>query len=308
VRVLHINNIVNVPWIFSRVQRKMGFQSDVLVLSESSYGFRGDIMISKNSKLSRILFPKFLRKFVSDYDLYHFHCNSLLPRFMDISVWKSLGKKVIVHYHGSDVRGKKKHLPRWFADRIFVSTPDLLEYVPKAVWIPNPVDLENLPFVGCQKKMRSTKIVHATTSWAIKGTDRIVKAINELKREGYDIEFILIEDMPHVDAIEYYKQADIAVDQLKTGWYGMFAIECMALGKPVCVYIRKDLESFLPFMPVLNTSPKNVVENLRLLVEDAKTRIQLGKKGREYVEKMHDSYKSTERLAKSYGSRDCPLS
>ena len=36
--------------------------------------------------------------------------------------------------------------------------------------------------------------------------------------------------MTHDEAVEHYKQADIVVDQLNAGWYGLFAIEAMAPG------------------------------------------------------------------------------
>ena len=52
-------------------------------------------------------------------------------------------KKIIIHYHGSDIRGRweeKKH--RWkYADKIIVSTPDLLEGAPDGVeYLPNVID------------------------------------------------------------------------------------------------------------------------------------------------------------------------
>lgn len=71
---------------------------------------------------------------------------------------------------------------------------------------------------------------------AKKGTEYIIKAVNELKNEGYKVNLILIENMPHKKVIEYYKNSDIVIDQLLIGWYGMVSIEGMALGKPVCIY------------------------------------------------------------------------
>lgn len=39
-----------------------------------------------------------------------------------------------------------------------------------------------------------------------------------------------------------------------------------------CVYIRDDLESYMPFNPIINTSPENITENLRILIEDERLR------------------------------------
>ncbi|MDD3072408.1 MAG: aminotransferase, partial [Candidatus Pacebacteria bacterium] len=43
--------------------------------------------------------------------------------------------------------------------------------------------------------------------------------------------------------------------------------------------------------PILSTSPENIKDNLRLLVENPSLRKELGEAGRKYVEKYH-SYKA----------------
>jgi hypothetical protein len=69
----------------------------------------------------------------------------------------------------------------------------------------------------------------------------VLRAAEELKKEVYKVDLRLVENLPHHEALEAYTRADIAVDQLLTGWYGVFAIERMALSSPVCVYIKDDL-------------------------------------------------------------------
>jgi len=112
---------------------------------------------------------------------------------------------------------------------------------------------------------------------------------------------MLIENMPNNKAIEYYKKADIVIDQLLIGWYGMFAMECMAFGKPVCSYISEDLESYMPFNPIINTSPENIVENLRILAENGSFRKEAGYKSRKYIEEMHDANKIARKINNIYG-------
>ena len=51
--------------------------------------------------------------------------------------------------------------------------------------------------------------------------------------EDLDADLELVEGLHHDEAFERYRAADIVVDQLNAGWYGLFAIEAMALGKPV---------------------------------------------------------------------------
>ena len=58
--------------------------------------------------------------------------------------------------------------------------------------------------------------------------------------EGLDADLVLVEGLHHDEALERYRDADIVVDQLNAGWYGLFAIECMALGKPVVTYLHEE--------------------------------------------------------------------
>jgi len=144
------------------------------------------------------------------------------------------------------------------------------------------------------------KIVHAPSRRKLKGTEHVLRAIKHLKNQDYNIKLILVENTPHIEALEYYKQADIVIDQLLIGWYGMVAQECMALGKPVCVYLREDLEGYIPSHPMLNTTSDNIADNLKQLIEDATLRANLGKKGRIYVEKVHSSDRIARRLLDIY--------
>lgn len=245
-----------------------------------------------------------------DYDLLHFHYSSGLPFGLDFPLWRGLRKKVVMHYHGTDIRYKREPwLRSRLAQRIIVSTPDLLEWLKEAIWIPNPLNLKLYSSVGAKypgaskdvvKRDDSVKILHAPSRRRLKGTEHVLRAIKKLKDKGYSIELILVENTPHKEAIEIYKNVDIVVDQLQIGWYGMLAQECMALSKPVCVYLREDLEGYIPLHPMLNTTTDNIEENLRLLIEDPRLRLDMGKKGRRYVEKVHDSDKIARRLMNLY--------
>jgi glycosyltransferase involved in cell wall biosynthesis len=315
--ILHIGSIAGVPQELSAAQRRLGQRSDVLSFEFRDFGYRTDfhypIKLDYSSKRSIYISNplNLLRKMplllpiVKDYDLLHFHYSSGLPFGIDFPLWRALQKKVVMHYHGTDIRNKGvPWLRSRLAQRIFVSTPDLLEWSKDATWIPNPLDLEMYPYMGAKNQLAngkdSIKILHAPSRRRLKGTDHILRAIKKLKNEGYKIELILIEDTPHEKAVEYYKQADIVVDQLLIGWYGMLAQECMALGKPVCVYLRDDLKGYMPSQPMLNTTGANLMENLKLLIDDPSLREDLGKMGRSYVQEVHSSDKIARQLRDLY--------
>jgi len=294
ITILHVGSIAGVPQELSRAQRKLGFKSDVLSFQPHEFEYEVEIYHPTKSPFPLKYVEKMLAfsRVVNDYDILHFHYRSVVPFGFDLPLWKWHGKKIILHHHGSDIRHKGEgRIYSRFADQILVSTPDLIEWSSDAKWIPNPIDLEKFQYGGAEDHSGNLRIVHAPSKRAAKGTEHVIEAVESLRDDGYGVELILVENMPHREAVEYYKQADIVIDQLLVGWYGVLAIECMALGKPVCVYIRDDLQSYLPSMPLVNVSPESLKEDLRLLVEDASLRREIGTKARRFVEETHDADK-----------------
>ena len=109
----------------------------------------------------------------------------------------------------------------------------------------------------------------------------------------------------HEEAFERFRNADIVVDQLNAGWYGLFAIECMALGKPVVTYlhdeaVRRTEDAFGTAVPVVSATADTLREQLRPLVDDAAERRRRGTASRAYVELVHDQERITDRLLDVY--------
>ncbi len=140
------------------------------------------------------------------------------------------------------------------------------------------------------------KIVHTPNHRGFKGTEFIIKAVEELKEEGYLIELILIENRPNSEVQELlFNEADILVEQIIIG-YALSGIEGMATGLPVISNLeREDITqlfrrySYLNECPILSASPETVKENLLLLITNPELRIKLGKAGRQYAEKYHST-------------------
>lgn len=143
------------------------------------------------------------------------------------------------------------------------------------------------------------KVIHTPNHRGFKGTEYIIKAVNELKGEGLQVELIMLEKMPNDTIRKLMPDADILVEQLILG-YALSAMEGMASGLPVLsnlgveeytrVYRRY---AYLNECPILSTSPETIKENLRILVTNPVLRKELGEAGRLYVEKYH-SYKTAQ--------------
>jgi glycosyltransferase involved in cell wall biosynthesis len=115
----------------------------------------------------------------------------------------------------------------------------------------------------------------------------------------------LIEGMPHAEAVKIYGTCDIAIDQLAAGWYGVFALEAMALAKVVMGYISPQNAHRLEAArgvrpPIESVSPSTLVDVLENLIHDPGRRLELGKLSRQYVEKLHDIDHSAEQVMQIY--------
>jgi hypothetical protein len=256
---------------------------------------------------------------LTNYDVFHFfYGRTLLPNYMDLPILKRLGKTVVMHFRGEDClnyaifdywRARAKDEPctrppvntprqarsirildkhcHWF----FVSTPSLEQALPRSTLVPQVIDLERVKYVGVRDAAAGDglKIVHLTSSQWKFGTDFVVSSIEDLKRRGRNIDFRILQNVPHDEALKVMADADIGIDTMLHGWYGNISIEFMALGKPVVCFIRNKWKHVRPTMPVYDAHPKDLTRRLEELLADAPLRRVLGEKGRLFVEQYHNA-------------------
>lgn len=335
-RVLHApENIAGQASILAKAQRELGIKADVLVFNQNKFNYENTINLSLSgkTKIIRIFVQlfNFIRCFFK-YDTFHFHFGgSLLPGNLDLPILKFFGKKMVMHYYGSDIRRsdiamnyvyfktldelhkiypeeedgyklKKIKENEKYVDITIVDDYPLLVYSPNSIVIHMAIDLGKFDFIGCENRNEKLKIVHAPSHREKKGTKYILPAIEKLINEKYDIDFILLENRTNDEVIEICKKADIIIDQLLLESHGVFLIENMALGKPVLCRIDEKFMKYYPEIPILRTDPDNIYENLKLLIENPDLRKELGEKGRKYVEKNHDSQKIAKQVLEIYKS------
>ena len=97
------------------------------------------------------------------------------------------------------------------------------------------------------------------------------------------------------------------VDQLNAGWYGLFAIEAMALGKPVVTFLHDEAvrlteAAFGVEVPIVRATKETLVAALRPLASSPEERRRVGAASREYVERVHDVERVADRLLALYAA------
>lgn len=159
-------------------------------------------------------------------------------------------------------------------------------------------------------------IAHAPNHRGFKGTEFIIHAVEKLKSEGYNIEFIMLEKIKNSDVRRILcNQADILVEQIIATGSGLNGLEGMAAGLPTISNLEDDNYivpmrrwSYFGECPLVSATPENLVDVLRKLVTRPELRKQLGRAGRKYVEKYHgyDSaqYLFTNVIDYAYGRKE----
>ena len=260
-----------------------------------------------------------------------------LLEFADTALFRRASKGIVVTYQGDDVRQgdycranygitfatevahdyytarsdahKRRQIARFarYADRIYALNPDLLSVLPPAAeFIPYAsVDPRQWQPVYPEPHGRP-HVLHAPSHRGVKGTRFLLEAAERLRREGVPFDLEMIENLPHAEATARYRDADIVVDQLLAGWYGGFAVEAMALGKPVIAYLRESGLHIVPRemreeLPVIDAHPETIYDVLKEWLTVRRDALpERGRASRAYVERWHDARAIAKRLIGDY--------
>jgi glycosyltransferase involved in cell wall biosynthesis len=138
-------------------------------------------------------------------------------------------------------------------------------------------------------------IVHSPNHRGCKGTEYLIKAVQELKDEKLNVELKLLEKIQnHEVSLILRNEADILVEQLIFTGHGLSGLEGMASGIPTIANLEDEAYtlpmrrwSFLDECPLVSATPENITDVLRVLITNPKLRKELGCAGRKYVEKYH---------------------
>ena len=310
-RVLHCPvNLAGVGWTNVQALRRKGVDAKLLLYFRSP--FRPDeldVYVDRPDGFVRrqLVQLRALARVLPETDIFHFYFGmTLVPKKLQFPILRATRKKSVFHFLGADIRNTPDEQLGYGlkADARIVGSYAALRFIPfDAHVVPPGVDLsryEPAPPDGGEV----VRIVHAPSNKEKKGTEDVVAAVDELKKR-YPVELDVVHGVRNEDALERYRRADIAIDQLRRDWHGVFTIESMALGKPVVTSldaeaVRQTEEGFGLKLPIVRATKDDLVEKLRPLVESPELRRELGAAGRAYVEQVHDVDRMADRLLAIY--------
>ncbi|WP_062070342.1 glycosyltransferase family 4 protein [Demequina sediminicola] len=330
-KVLHAPvNIANQATALRDAWRSQGDEAEVWTSTEPAFGYASDKIVPPPATPRELV--EILDSVIADgFDVVHFHFAQTfshpalgLPVGWDVDYLRAAGVKVIYGFHGTEVRDAslEMSLDRWSyyhfgaphrpqrvvreaadqarvrAHAMTVSNPATHDHVPDATYLPLCLNIEALE-PSTQQRERPV-IAHAPSKRAIKGTDVILAAFDELAAAGVEFEVDLIEGVTNAEALERMRNADIVVEKVLGAGWGVTAIEAMALGRPVVSRVADRGRGDHADCPIVDIDPDTLVSTLTALIGDRERRLALGKQGRAFAESTHSLAATAPRLAHLY--------
>ncbi|RLE74742.1 MAG: hypothetical protein DRJ56_06900 [Thermoprotei archaeon] len=229
-RFLFLHDCAGVCTLLARELSRMGHRCRVVVNTDpfgiyAYYRRRGvDVAVVGAKGLNYYLVAL---RLAPKYDV--IHVSSLDKLAVMAPALSRLNKRLVLHYHGTDIRGKWGERRYWrMADLILVSTPDLLDGAPaSACYLPNPVDVELFRYVGGRRPGTALylKLQYEDAAEAVRRARRLLPNVRVRVLERR----IRYGDMPKVlSAYEYFIDRYTIPSLSKTALEAL-ACECKVL-------------------------------------------------------------------------------
>lgn len=326
--ILQYGSLAGWPYRLAEGLRQLGVPSESVIPDGKDWAdldrrlpFHSAIYGTRTPRAAKILRRGlFLAAIPSRYSLVHYHASHLFRgtkhHLLEGPYLSSRGVPMVISFSGSDARiisAARANNPYFHLDldeardqrsraylhslsrtiRFAATDCEMAEYVApyfdKVFTFRQPVDLDAMRFVGVNSE-RLPILLHVPTDTHVKGTEYVVRAVEQLRQEGHRFEFRMKRQLTQSDFYTELRECDVYIDELRCGSHGVTAVEAMALGKPTITYIRPDLIQKYPAgMPLVNANPDTITDALRRLIVDPDTRSSLSKASRDYVERYHDA-------------------
>jgi hypothetical protein len=167
----------------------------------------------------------------------------------------------------------------------------MLVDVPDGTWLPVVIDVprwrtDRIPLAGVPL------VVHAPSNPVIKGTALVEPVLRRLVAEGL-IRYERVEGVPAAQMPEFFSRADIVLDQVRIGDYGVAACEAMAAGRVVLGNVDEQVREHVREatgrdLPIVQADPDTLEVVLRDIVARPEAARAIAEAGVRFVGSVHD--------------------
>jgi glycosyltransferase involved in cell wall biosynthesis len=221
---------------------------------------------------------------------------------------KARGARVVCYYLGTDLRNRGV-IPavRDLSDLDLTCEWDHLRLDPGLEYFFLPFDAGRYEYR--EPAVDRLRISHAPRNRWFKGTHHVMEAV-ERARKRVDLDFDLIEGVPHAEAMRRKRASNLLIDHVGeaggTTGYGMNSLEALALGIPCMTSMMPEYEEFVRARasagghPFLVTTPGTLEDQLVELARNPGELRERSRAGRDWVEAVHGVDRIVERIYARY--------
>jgi glycosyltransferase involved in cell wall biosynthesis len=230
-----------------------------------------------------------------------------------LALHREAGQRVAVLFHGSEIRDPQRHARRphspYATDDeligqlrtaharlrrhlegldvpMYVTTPDLLEDV-DATWLPVVVDVDSWSAVPSRSVDGVPTVLHLPSSSVLKGSSYADDALFRLDEAGV-IRYLRPDSAVRADEMQtLVEDADIVVDGLVIGAYGVTTCQALAAGRLV-IGNTSELGGLRNECPVVHSDPDTVEAAVRSLLDRRDEWAAIAERGRSFARRYHD--------------------
>ncbi len=274
--------------LFRLINEKTIHRARCIIVHDDYLSYDKDLVLSDNKPDD---FETAL-KIIENADFYHIGRFPVKIGDLDLADYLRPDNAVI-QYFGSDLRNDGFNIYNWHKSNRIVGLSawdyTMLKDSPFFYHI-------NMMFDASRVKRApypegTLKIVHPTTNRNIKKTELFLNTIDRLRREGCDIEPVLIEHKTNQECLDLKSQAHLTYDQISVGIYGVSAIESMAAGHVVFGGISNFAASYHPDNPIVWVTENSLAQRIKYFVEHREQIPDRGQAGIDWVKMHHDPMK-----------------
>ena len=177
---------------------------------------------------------------------------------------------------------------------IFVTTPDLLQYI-EGEWLPIVIDFDFWTSLPPAPQNPKPTVLHVPSNNQLKGSKYIDQELSQLESEG-KIKYLRPEERVSSTSVRsLISQSDIVVDGIVIGAYGVTSCQAMAAGR-IVIGNTNELDFLRSECPILHADPSSLRTAVESLIENQSTWDSQISKGTYYVKKYHDGRATAEKL------------
>jgi hypothetical protein len=326
-------NIAGMAGLVAEGQRELGFDAVSICHFQPSFSFQADFRYGARGQTGGRAVRDTLMDLLTKVDRLHvyFGRSFLGDGLLDARLARWLNKRVFYTFLGCDTRNKHVRLAqpglsmcsecnphgcsanRVLAsnvaqsgpERVMVSTPDLIDELPGAIYIPLPVR----PFVAMPPHFSwasnqlngPLRVLHAPTDSGKKGSRHVLAAIEALQRAHYPIELVQPKLVSQDKLFSIAATCHVAIDQVMAGVYGTFGAEMMMAGLPVIARIDPAYRGGYPEdLPVISAGPDQLEEVLKQICDGKIDLPKISSRGIAYALREHSHVEVARRISALY--------